>query len=159
MSIKTAIGIFAVACLVLVGTFVILFLRPVSSPEDYPTAMETTVSQQITIQNEQQKPGQPYMSQESCAVNEQEKVFSQGIEYEPGLLIVSFPLETNFSQATQIISEYELSPEEGAEGTFTTSHWFHVRVEAGNEFKWLCALKADNRVKYITIDPIIYLNQ
>lgn len=159
MSMKTALGIFAVACLVLVGTFVILLLRPVSSIEDYPTAMETTVSQRVAIQNKQEKPGQPYMSQESCAVHEQEKVFSQGIEYEPGVLLVSFSLDTTFLQATQIISEYELALEHDAKGTFTTSHWFRVYVEQGNEFKWLCALKADNRVKYVTIDPIIYLSQ
>lgn len=168
MSIKTAIIIFVVACLVLVGSITFFIFRVPKENTEYRSAMETTVSQEVAAQAQQkEKDLNKTIKTENisatnkvlCAQQEKEKTLAQGVDYERGSILVSFSLQTNFDQAKSVIDEYKLKLADNAAGTFATSRWFRVIVEKEKEFDWMCTLKADVRVKYATIDPILYLNQ
>lgn len=97
----------------------------------------------------------------ACVAKEKSKVTAGGIQYSKGALLVSFPVSTNFTQASMVVSEYGLSlfSMSEAQQTFSTSHWFKVKVPSGKEFDWMCTLRGDIRVKYVAIEPILQLNQ
>jgi len=175
---KKTIGIvIIILCLI----FIIFFLVSKRSQQEFRSTETNSLSQDESIlmteedsldssdavtPNKQGSPVKTSVSaigvvESTCPQIEKEKVQKGGVNYKKGSLIVSFPASTSFTQAVSIMAQYDISLASDTEAseTYAMSNWFMVTVPSGKEFDLKCAIMVDTRIKYVTINPIIELNQ
>ena len=95
---------------------------------------------------------------EACVETETRKIGE--IKYEKGSILVSFKSSATFSDALEVIESNNLKYQsrEAVESDFETNHWLGVIVPKGEEFRWICKLKENKKVKNAVVNRILDLH-
>jgi hypothetical protein len=95
---------------------------------------------------------------ETCPVKEERVAREKNINYEQGSLLVSFKPTVKFSEAQSLITRKGLKLQNNSSQLeFEANHWLTVNVPKGEEFDWICTLKASSEVKNATLNPLFNL--
>lgn len=97
----------------------------------------------------------------SCEDELREQVVEKNIDYKEGSILVAFANEITFSEAIDVIGEYEMSWVDAAqeEEEFDDRGWLTVATEKGLEFEALCDIKRDQAVRSAALNILFSLHE
>jgi len=157
---------------VLIGVFVVLGAAALVSAgiligKTRPSAAEREGISQFATSSSAQMSGSAANSssnssapQETCVQKEKRITKEKNIEYQPGTLLVSFKTTVTFSQAKLLIDSKGLKLHNSPSlEDFENSRWLTVNVPQGEEFDWMCTLRASSEVKSATLNLLFDLAQ
>lgn len=124
---------------------------PISSVKtDKEELIKTTVTPKITSTEN--------ILQE-CIADEKKKIGDVG--YEKGSVLVSFQGGVSFNDARRVIESNGLQYQtrEDIESDFKTNRWLGATIPKGEEFKWICTLKEDLKVKNVILNRLFDLHE
>lgn len=95
----------------------------------------------------------------TCIASEKQKI--SAVQYEKGSILVSFQSSVTFKDAEGIIASngLEYQGRENIETDFKTNHWLGVTTPKGEEFKWICELKTNSKVKTVILNRLFDLHE
>lgn len=94
-----------------------------------------------------------------CVSNLEAEVARNKTSYEKGTILISFDRGTEESQIATVLKDHSLAFESRTGATTSPQIWGTVKVKTGSEFTSVCTLRADPRIKYAGLNPILELHE
>lgn len=99
---------------------------------------------------------------DSCEAEILKETIDKNIKYVKKSVLVSFVSGVDFETAKEIISKYDLKiqDESFARIRFESDHrWFSVLTKESGEFKAVCDLKLEEKVKNAILEPLFEIHE
>ena len=128
--------------------------KKTSAPE-VSSKTQSTQKTQLPVANGNQTP------LDACIVAAKADAAAKNVDYVDDSILVVFAKGVSFTEALDVISSNSLTyvGDNTDSSSFDANGFLTVGVPKGDEFKWICALAKDYRVKNATLNSIFKLHQ
>lgn len=98
---------------------------------------------------------------DECIAFKKANTEATGGNFEEGKVLVTFQSGVKYSEATDLIEEYDLQVVSSTEAreSFNSGRWFAIEVPKGEEYEWMCVLESSDLVVRAVREPIFDLHQ